>query len=94
LGRDQTVQRCNPAFEQEQILGWRADEIVGRAVAILEGRRAEWQACIEDLQREKAFLSLETQLICKNGSEFYASVSGAPSRDERGNYWICHCSQR
>ena len=82
FSRDHAIQRCNAACVH--ILGWRTDEIIGQFVPIAEHRRTEWQAYIERLEQGKAFFSLETQLIRKDGSGFDASISGAPLPRETG----------
>src|SRR5205823_14036572 len=45
VGRDQTVQRCNPAFER--LVGWRADEIVGRRIPLSAGIEKRWTPLVE-----------------------------------------------
>ena len=82
FGRDQTVQRCNPAFER--ILGWRADEIAGRPMPVPAGHQEEWSALAQRLQRGEAFAHVETRLLRKGGAEFDAAVACAPLQDEAG----------
>src|SRR2546426_6237525 len=53
FGREQTVQRSNPAFER--ILGWRADEIAGRPMPVPSGHQEEWSALAQRLHRGEAF---------------------------------------
>jgi PAS domain S-box-containing protein len=82
FGRDHTVQRCNPAFER--ILGWTADEIVGRSISVLRTNREQPSALAEKLNRGEAFANVETRLLRKDGSEFAAAVACAPLQDEQG----------
>ena len=83
FGRDQAIQRCNPAFER--ILGWRADEIAGRPASVLKTNQGQPSAAAERLRGGEALANLETRLVRKDGSEFDAAVSCAPLQDEAGN---------
>ncbi len=40
FGSDQTVRRCNPAFER--LVGWTADEIVGHRLPLPESTEKRW----------------------------------------------------
>src|SRR4029077_19435819 len=71
FGRDQTVLRCNPAFER--ILGWTADEIAGRPFFVLHADEEQWSALTEKLNRGELFAKIETRLLRKDGSEFDAA---------------------
>jgi PAS domain S-box-containing protein len=82
FGREQTVQRSNPAFER--ILGWRADEIAGRPMPVPSGHQEEWSALAQRLHRGEAFAHVETRLLRKDGAEFDAAVACAPLQDEAG----------
>jgi PAS domain S-box-containing protein len=83
FGRDQAIQRCNPAFER--ILGWRADEIAGRPVSVLKTSRCQsGPPLAERLNGGEALANVETRLVRKDGSEFEAAVSCAPLQDESG----------
>ena len=83
FGRDQAIQRCNPAFER--ILGWRADEIAGRPVSVLKTTQGQSSALAERLHGGEAFANVETRLVRKDGSEFDAAVSCAPLLDDSGS---------
>src|SRR5437870_4887968 len=83
FGRDQAIQRCNPAFER--ILGWKADEITGRPVSVLKTDQCQPSALAERFHGGEALANLETRLVRKDGSEFDAAVSCAPLQDEAGN---------
>ncbi len=82
FGRDQTVQRWNPAFER--LVGWRADEIVGRRIPLPERIEKRWTPLVAQLDRGKGFSGLEIRIMRKDGSEFDAALACAPLADERG----------
>ena len=71
---DHTVQRCNAAFER--LFGWRADEVVGHPVPR--------PLIVEQIDAGNGSSSFETRLMRRDGSEFEASVTCAPLRDEHG----------
>src|SRR5207253_4968722 len=56
FGIDQTIQRCNPAFER--ILGWRADEIAGRPASVLKVCEGPPGTVAERLNRGEAFANV------------------------------------
>ena len=80
--RDQTVQRCNPAFER--LVGWTADDIVGRRVPLGEEIEKRWTPFVAQLDRGEGFSGLEIRIRRKDGSEFDAALAGAPLADEQG----------
>ena len=80
--RDQTVQRCNPAFER--LVGWTADDIVGRRVPLGEDIEKRWTPFVAQLDRGEGFSGLEIRIRRKDGSEFDAALAGAPLADEQG----------
>src|SRR5216684_4116846 len=80
--RDQTVQRCNPAFER--LVGWTVDEIVGRRLSLPESIEQRWTSFVAQLNRGERFSGLEIRIMRKDGSEFDAAVTCAPFTDERG----------
>src|SRR5438876_3744831 len=57
FGRDQTVQRCNPAFER--LVGWKADEIVGRRIPLPESIEKRWASLVAQLIRGEGSSGLE-----------------------------------
>src|SRR5437016_2270853 len=83
FGRDQAIQRCNPAFER--ILGWKADEIAGHTVSLLGDGRDRPDGLAERLRGGEITSHIETRLVRKDGTEFDASVLCAPLRDEAGS---------
>src|SRR5712664_2914483 len=80
--RDQTVQRCNPAFER--LVGWKVDEIVGRRLSLPESIEQRWTSFVAQLNRGERFSGLEIRIMRKDGSEFDAAVTCASFTDERG----------
>src|SRR2546421_2680207 len=82
FGRDQTVQRCNPAFER--LVGWKADEIVGRRIPLPESIEKRWASLLAQLIRGEGSSGLEIRIMRKDGSEFDAALACAPFTDERG----------
>ena len=80
--RDQTVQRCNPAFER--LVGWTADDIVGRRVPLGEDIEKRWTPFVAQLDRGEGFSGLEIRIRREDGSEFDAALAGAPLADEQG----------
>src|SRR5438552_8426366 len=80
--RDQTIQRCNPAFER--LVGWTADEIVGHRLPLPESTEQRWTSLVAQLNRGERFSGLEIRIMRKDGSEFDAAVTCAPFTDERG----------
>ena len=82
FGRDQTVQGCNPAFER--LVGWTADEIVGRRLPLPEGMENRWTSLVAQLNRGERLLGLEIRIMRKDGSEFDAALTCAPFTDQRG----------
>src|SRR5882724_7231840 len=80
--RDQTVQRYNPAFER--LVGWSADEIVGRRIPLPESIERRWTSLVAQLNRGEGSSGLEIRIVRKDGSEFDAALACAPLADERG----------
>src|SRR5438445_7303066 len=82
FGRDQTVRRCNAAFER--LVGWTADEIVGRRLRLPESIEKRWTSLMAQLNRGERFSGLEIRITRKDGFEFDAALACAPFTDERG----------
>src|SRR6266446_6168233 len=82
FGRDQTVQRCNAAFER--LVGWTADEIVGRRLRLPESIEKRWTSLVARLNRGERLSGLEIRITRKDGPEFDAALACAPFTDERG----------
>ena len=82
FGPDQTVRRCNPAFER--LVGWTADEIVGHRLPLPESTEPRWTSLVAQVNRGERFSGLEIRIMRKDGSEFDAAVTCASFIDERG----------
>ena len=82
LGHDQTVQRCNAAFER--LLGWSAGEIVGRRIPFPQRFEDHWTSLVTRLEGEPRFSGLELRIMRKDGSEFDAALACAALIDEQG----------
>jgi PAS domain S-box-containing protein len=82
LRGDQTVQSCNPAFER--LVGWTANEIVGRRIPLPERMEEQWTPLVARLERDQGFSGLEIRMMRKDGSEFDAALACAPLTDEQG----------
>ncbi len=70
------VLRCNPAFRE--IYGWNDEDIVGLTPPLPESQRESWADLVEHLQAGKSFVNIETVRARKDGSRFYARISGSP----------------
>jgi len=82
FGPDQTVRRCNPAFER--LVGWTADEIVGHRLPLPESTEPRWTSLVAQVNRGERFSGLEIRIMRKDGSEFDAALTCASFTDERG----------
>src|SRR3989441_6707335 len=80
--RDQTVQPCNPAFER--LVGWSADEIVGRRIPLPESIERRCTSLVAQLNRGERSSGLEIRIVRKYVSGFDAALACAPLADERG----------
>src|SRR2546428_1637820 len=80
--RDQAVQRCNAAFER--LVGWTADDIVGRRLRLPDSIEKRWTSLVARLNRGERLSGLEIRITRKDGSEFDAALACAPFTDERG----------
>jgi len=76
LDKNRRVLRCNPTFRE--IYGWNEEDIVGRTPPLPESQRESWAGLIEHLQSGKSFVNIETLRARKDGSRFYARISGSP----------------
>ena len=80
--RDQTVQRCNAAFER--LVGWSADEVVDRRIPLTQNGEPPWSPIAAHLESSDGSSRIETRLTRKDGSEFDAALACAPLCDENG----------
>lgn len=79
---DRRVLRCNPAFRE--IYGWTDEDIVGRTPPLPESQRESWASLVEQLQAGRSFVNVETVRSQKDGSQFYARISGSPIFNNSG----------
>jgi len=82
IRQDHTVQRCNPAFER--LVGWTADEIIGRRIPLLDDIEERWTPFASRVDGGRGFSGLEIRITRKDGSEFDAALACAPLADEQG----------
>jgi PAS domain S-box-containing protein len=68
----------------ERILGWKADEIIGRRLPVPESARAQWTELEKALRGGQFFTNVESKRVRRDGSEFDALISGAPLYDSQG----------
>jgi PAS domain S-box-containing protein len=73
------VLRCNPAFRD--IYGFHGEEIVGSIPPLPDSQRESWADLVEQLRAGKSFVSIETVRAQKDGTQFYARISGSPVFD-------------
>jgi len=82
IRQDHIVQRCNPAFER--LVGWTADEIIGRRIPLLDDIEERWTPFASRVDGGRGFSGLEIRITRKDGSEFDAALACAPLADEQG----------
>ena len=82
VGRDYTVQRCNSAFER--LVGWSADEVLGRRIQLMERIEERGTALASRLESGHGFSGMEIRMIRKDGTEFDANLACAPLADDEG----------
>jgi PAS domain S-box-containing protein len=80
---DQTVQRCNSAFER--LVGWTADEVVGRRIPLTEAIEQQRSRVAAQHDNGHGFSGVEIRMTRKDGSEFDAALACAPLADEDGH---------
>ncbi|HEX7288504.1 MAG TPA: PAS domain S-box protein [Candidatus Angelobacter sp.] len=62
----------------ERILGWQANEIIGRRLPLPESAAVQWAELEQRLRRGEAFTNVEAMRVRKDGAMFPAQISGAP----------------
>jgi len=80
---DQTVQRCNSAFER--LVGWSADEVVGQRIPLMRAIEERFPPVAAGLRNGHGFSGMEIRMTRKDGSEFDATVACAPITDDNGS---------
>jgi PAS domain S-box-containing protein len=81
---DGTVLTWNPAAER--LFGYRADEIVGRSIAVVipEDRQDEEPGLLERIIAGERIAHFESVRVRKDGSTCHVSLTVSPVRDQRG----------
>ena len=79
---ERKVRMWNPAAER--ILGWKANEVIGRKFGVPESEAAQWAELEKRLRLGQSFTNVETKRIRKDGTEFNALISGAPIHGPQG----------
>jgi PAS domain S-box-containing protein len=83
VGVDRTVRYCNLAFLD--IYGWEHEDIIGSRLPIPRHQYEKWESLLHGLQVGRKFLNVETVRVRKDGTEFYARISGSPVFDNTGH---------
>jgi PAS domain S-box-containing protein len=81
---DRTVRYCNPEFRK--IYGWDDDTILGSKLPLPEHQYQSFNEFLEELRSNRSVVGVETVRVRKDGSEFYARISGAPLYDRAGDH--------
>ncbi|WP_051309256.1 ATP-binding protein [Desulfogranum japonicum] len=69
----------------ERLFGWHAEEIVGRSLpTIPEQEQAQFDTMLKQIYNGHMLMGVELLQERMDGSNFHASLSGAPIRDDRG----------
>jgi two-component system sensor kinase FixL len=81
---DGIVTEWNPAAES--IFGYKADEILGRDIAVLlpQGRESEEKGILRRVGQGERIEHFETRRLCKDGQIIDVSVTISPVRDGKG----------
>jgi PAS domain S-box-containing protein len=83
VGLDDRVRLWNPAAEL--ILGWSAEEVVGRVFPnVPPERETEARALLERIHGGETFVGLETQAMRRDGTRIDVEISVVPMRDAAG----------
>ena len=75
----------NPAFTK--VFGWTLEECIGRRMDhfVPEGSWRETEIMINEIIAGNAINNVETRRYSKHGRTVHVSISGAPTRDPKGN---------
>lgn len=80
--QDRTVASWSAAAER--ILGWKAEEIIGRPLPVAPNSTQDWSELVAKLAGGASLVHVETKQVRKDGSIMEALVSGAPIRNATG----------
>ena len=76
--QDRTVSSWSAAAEK--MLGWKAEEIIGKQLPIAPNSSHDWSELVAKLTAGASLVHIETKQVRKDGSIMEALVSGAPIR--------------
>ena len=79
---DRTVRSWNPMAER--ILGWRAEQIIGKALDVPESVSKQWSILKNRLLQNRSFTNVPSKLVHKDGREIDVLISGSPLVDSTG----------
>lgn len=84
-GTDGTIEAWNPGAEQ--LYGYKADEVIGRSVAMVypPRQRKAFQASVRRLAKGGHIVRHEGERLTKDGRRISVSLTASPIRDLRGN---------
>jgi PAS domain S-box-containing protein len=80
--QDRTVSSWSAAAER--MLGWKADEIIGKQLPIAHDSSHDWSELVGKLAAGASLVHIETKQVRQDGSVMDALVSGAPIRNSTG----------
>jgi PAS domain S-box-containing protein len=90
LELDSTVRSWNPMAEN--ILGWRAEEIIGKKLPIPRSQERQWEDRCEKLIRGESLINEASRSLHKDGHEVDVLISDAPLFDHSGSLTGFICS--
>jgi PAS domain S-box-containing protein len=80
--QDRTVSSWSAAAER--MLGWKAEEIIGKQLPIAEDSSHDWSELVSKLSAGASLVHIETKQVRQDGSVMDALVSGAPIHNAAG----------
>jgi PAS domain S-box-containing protein len=80
--QDRTVSSWSAAAER--MLGWKADEIIGKQLPIAQDSTHDWSELVGKLTAGASLVHIETKQVRQDGSIMDALVSGAPIHNSTG----------
>lgn len=79
---DRTVRSWNPMAQR--ILGWRAEQIIGKQLEVPESVSQQWSILKNRLLQNRSFTNIPSKLTHKDGQEIDVLISGSPLVDSSG----------
>jgi PAS domain S-box-containing protein len=80
--QDRTVSSWSAAAER--MLGWKAEEIIGKPLPVAQDSSHDWSELVGKLSAGASLVHIETKQVREDGSVMDALVSGAPIRNAAG----------